>query len=352
MPALWPVRPRPLPDELLSSWVVRLAAANGIKVGTFLYVVCGRRRAFSQDMDRYVPPDYAQALSDGTGVPRGVVHAMALAAFAGTIFPRFTRRGCTPWLLPVGVYHAERQRYGLQFCPECLDADPTPYLRRRWRLGCVTMCLTHQRLLLDRCPSCRTPLAPHRGTLGDRRRFLGADLRHCAPCGGLLTHAQRAAAPPRIQALQRLLDRSLDEDYPRTGGRGGRTPLLEMLSVLRQFCRLLAHGRWGAPLRRAAMALGAVLPSPQITAGRFVLEESSIEERVALLDGALLLWERWPKSFAALCRQHGAWRSNLLADFPAAPDWYIRQVESVLYLPGFFPGNAEYPPSTWRRHRS
>jgi len=42
--ALWPIRYKPLPDELLSSWLVRLAHGHGLKVQTFCNLIFGNRR--------------------------------------------------------------------------------------------------------------------------------------------------------------------------------------------------------------------------------------------------------------------------------------------------------------------
>ncbi len=121
----------------------------------------------------------------------------------------------------------------------------------------------------------------------------------------------------------------------------GRLPTVEVLAVLHHFTRLLAHGRWGAPLRHAARDLGAHLPVVTIGERRgFVLEHASLAVRAALLDSALLLWARWSTSFSVLCAEHRVWHSALLADFRRAPSWYRRRIRSELYLPGFVP-----PPS-------
>lgn len=346
---MWPIRPPPQPDELLSSWIVRLAAANGIKVSTFLHVIADRERAFSQDVDRFVPPDLAGALSDGTGLTAERVGRMGLSAFEGIVFPRFTRRGCTAWLLPIGVYHATRLRYGMQFCPECLATDMVPYYRRRWRLGCVSACLRHRRMLCDRCPHCEAPLAVHRGTLGTRREFVGDALTRCMHCHGSLAEAPAIVIPRRLRRFQGLLESALDDDHHDIPGPEGPLHLTDFLAVLRQFARLLAHGQWGAPLRRVARELGAHLPTPSVTVDRFVFEESSLDDRSHLLDGALLLWGRWPSSFARLCKKHGAWRSNLLSDFANPPGWYVGAVERDLYLPGFYPNGPLHHVTARRR---
>jgi len=345
--ARWPIRPPPLPHELFSSWLVRLASANSIKVGTFLHVIADRPRAFAQDIDRYVPPDLAAAVAAGTGVPVREIRDMALARYAGAIFPQFFRHGSTSWILPLGRYHATQRRAAVQFCPECLRNDATPYFRRYWRLACVVGCAQHGRLLRDMCGHCSAPIAFHRTTLGDRHRFESQPLTECTRCGGDLTTTISEPMLPRLTEFLGALHPSLLHGADVMDTCAGRLPTVEVLAVLHHFSRLLAHGRWGAPLRNAARELGARLPV--VTTGErrgFVLEYAPLAVRAALLDSALLLWTRWPTSFSVLCAEHRVWHSALLADFRRAPPWYRRRIRSELYLPGFVP-----PPSGFRSDR-
>jgi hypothetical protein len=103
--------------------------------------------------------------------------------------------------------------------------------------------------------------------------------------------------------------------------------------VVRQFARLLAHGRRGRPLRQVVEDWGIALPTITPESGRFVLEESNVQERHTLFDTALALWERWPASFVKACRDRGAWHSNLMADVPSAPFWYQRAIKRDLFRP-------------------
>lgn len=68
--ALWPIRYKPLPDELLSSWLVRLAHGHGLKVQTFCNLMFGnRRQVWNRDIDRLAPDWLVEALALHTGTP-------------------------------------------------------------------------------------------------------------------------------------------------------------------------------------------------------------------------------------------------------------------------------------------
>jgi hypothetical protein len=65
-PAHLPAAPRPFPDELLSSWLLRLAAANAISLEELLSGLQWRyphSQHFGHPLDYAVPPETLQALS-------------------------------------------------------------------------------------------------------------------------------------------------------------------------------------------------------------------------------------------------------------------------------------------------
>ncbi len=54
--SLLPVHLKPLPDELLSSWLVRIAHGHGMKLQTFCAVIFGREKSiWNRDIDKLAP---------------------------------------------------------------------------------------------------------------------------------------------------------------------------------------------------------------------------------------------------------------------------------------------------------
>lgn len=49
---LWPAHPRPLKDELLSSWIVRVIQANGIKLQTLSRMLFGENLSSMDERHR------------------------------------------------------------------------------------------------------------------------------------------------------------------------------------------------------------------------------------------------------------------------------------------------------------
>jgi hypothetical protein len=121
---LWPVRPKPLPDELLSSWLVRLAKKNGVKLQRFCDCAFGNdRQIWNRDIDRLAPGWLLRELSMRTNVSLEKIELLTLSSYKGKIFKRLLVCGQQRWILPLGMYHRKRLRFGLQFCPCCLAEE-------------------------------------------------------------------------------------------------------------------------------------------------------------------------------------------------------------------------------------
>jgi len=152
---LWPIRYRPLPDELLSSWLVRLAHGHGLKVQTLCNLIFGdQRQVWNRDIDRLAPMWLITELCRQTDTPFDVAWATTLRTYEGWLYPKYRSSGMLHWILMLNMYHRKRQGYGMQFCPHCLASDPVPYLRKSWRVAFNTVCAQHGNLLADRCPAC------------------------------------------------------------------------------------------------------------------------------------------------------------------------------------------------------
>ena len=180
---LWPAHPKPLPDELLSSWIVRVAAANGIKLQTLSWMLFGNGRSpWNRDIDRSAPGWLIKALSQYTGTNYWDVFHTTLTTYRTRLYPRRRTAGQLRWILPIRSYGMQRKAFGLQFCPECLAGDSQPYFRRLWRVALVTYCPEHHVELHDACPACGVPVIIFRGDFG--RELRDARPMHvCHSCG-------------------------------------------------------------------------------------------------------------------------------------------------------------------------
>ncbi|MER9048275.1 TniQ family protein [Mesorhizobium sp. M0923] len=179
----------PLPDELLSSWLHRLAIANGIAPRAFAGVLGLGDGMWSPRLDLLLPLEIAALLLDQSGVPHEAISPMATT-------------GCafTPLLLPLRENAHRNRSTWMQYCPRCLADDDAPYFRRRWRLATRISCFVHGCGLRDRCPACRHGIAT----------FDQVDLvpqHFCARC----VFDLRGATKVPIKTAARRLERAVDD---------------------------------------------------------------------------------------------------------------------------------------------
>ena len=146
---LLPHHVKPQTDELLSSWLARLSLAHGLESRTFCRILWPAKPIWTGDIDRRATPEMLSILAQKTATSRSQVLATTLSAYEGTLWEDGESYRSRHWLLMGAIQGQRRDRPGLQYCPQCLRADATPYFRRCWRLGFVTVCTDHHCYLLN-----------------------------------------------------------------------------------------------------------------------------------------------------------------------------------------------------------
>lgn len=183
----WPVSVDPLPDELLSSWIHRLALANGITPRSFADILGSRDGMWSPRLDLRLLHHAATLLANQTGVAHEAISAMAL-----------TDDAWRPLLLPLRENARRDRSTWMQYCPLCLANDDAPYFRKEWRLASHISCFVHGCGLRDRCPACRSGIASF--DLGEL-----VPQHFCARCGFDLRNALKASVKTSARRLERAI---------------------------------------------------------------------------------------------------------------------------------------------------
>jgi hypothetical protein len=342
---VWPAHVKPRRDELLSSWLVRLAAAHSQKLHTFCALVWTRRKQiWNRDIDKCADSGLLDVLAEKTSTPPKRVARTTLAAYEGYLYERHNPYGNTRWVMPVGVYHRTRRGYGLQFCPRCLAEDSDPYYRRAWRLAFVTFCERHRCPLFDRCPRCGAAVNFHRSELGDRRKWVSESVTLCHACRYDLreTPVARVESPAncRVLQFQGTLTGALRRGWIEVNGCG---PVYSHLyfTVLHQLMKVCATGKRAAGLREAVARELKIEAPPRLTVSCRDIERLDVSGRRELLDMARHLLDEWPDRFVRLCETYNVWSAALLRELEPAPFWYWRVVHDHLYRVSYTPSDEE-----------
>ena len=319
---LWPAHPKPLPDELLSSWLIRISQAHGLKLQTFCDRVFGKdRQLWNRDIDRLAPGWLLASLARHTGTPMKTVRRTTLDVYCGRLYRQRHPAGQLRWILPAGIYHRKRRRFGVQFCPQCLAQDSEPYFRTRWRVAVLTFCPEHRLCLHDRCPACAAPVAFHRRELGHPAVTDPGPLCLCHACGFDLRNADRLPFAPYEASIGITLEQVAVHA-------AGQSSALNVghTDVLHQLCKVMVSPRKSVNL--ASFIVEAICaPEEHVPRGRHAFELRPIIERRHIIQlSAWLLAE--PR-----VRLHAAWLakamrySDLVRDFAGIPKWYSDLVD-------------------------
>lgn len=280
----WIVRTPPLPDELMSSWLHRMALANRHTNHSFVATMFGRDvQIWTRDLDRSFRPELLPDLSQWACVSQARLEQLLLTSWLGTVAESITGSFRCTWLLPVGVYHRSRLAAGLQFCPQCL-AEDIPYARKAWRGAFVTECPTHRVGLLDRCPCCAAPFVYHR-SLPDRQ-----GRRHCRCGADFASMTSPVKSGSTVLRLQARLLRSANLGWTRMSGRWVGS--LVLFTGVRHLLYVLT-----SPKMTNLTAL-VVPPHLRPQADRFmVFENLPVAQRRSLLKAVSEWLMDWPDKF-------------------------------------------------------
>lgn len=328
---LWPYRPRPLQDELLSSYITRAAHGLGLKPISLLNAALGSRQSLlAQDLDNYANVQIVDRISGATGLDAAAVEGMTLAGYVDSVLTTYFPKGRKPWLMPVTVCANDRLRPGLQFCPDCFETDAQPYLRRAWRLAFITCCTIHSIALLDRCPGCEAHVQVHRSI----------SIRYCYNCNSDLAAAPKISVPDEAILQQLMFENAVINGWTTLGGRKIYSNLYFL--VVRQIASLLVNGPRSSQFRAAVgKSVESADRAFQKPTTRQPIEYLETSDRLRLMIMVASVMSDFPRRFVAICRTAGHSRSHIIKDMPYVPFAFDEVLREHLDLSPYYPSEVE-----------
>jgi hypothetical protein len=317
---LFPYHPKPRPDELLSSWIVRTALGHGQRPHGFCSAVWPSTNVWTRDVDSLVPPVLLAGMARRTATPLERAEQTTLASLEGELFEFHFPNGRTKWILRGGIYHRLRRNPWLQYCPHCLAEDEEPYYRRSWRLAFVATCSKHSVVLNDRCPMCESPLMPYRAK----------EIHLCHACQFDLRNAPAEPAYFPALAIQRQCEATLGFGWGKQGEFWFLRSIL-FFDLLHQVLRVISTGPRSGRLREfIASRWGGNATPPTFPAGSREFEALGSEDRHRTLGLAFHVLDGWPWKFVGACAEAGVWHSWAMRDCRKAPYAYEEPISRFL----------------------
>ena len=341
---LWPVHLKPYQNELLSSWLLRLAHGHGLKLHTFCAIVFGRdKNIWNRDIDKFAPDWLLEHLAAASGTSIKDALNTTLKSYDGILYENHQPNGNTKWINPLGIYHRTHKGFGLQYCPLCLSQDNEPYFRKQWRLAFYTECEKHHVLLHDQCPKCSNPVNFHRVEMGIRSRIKPRSILNCYKCG----YDLRDAAKERVYCAdwQTTIQYRTLQDFHEMGW-GFTNDLTiqyshQLFDVLRHLCVLmLSRNRASCLLPYISKKLGFAIEEINRTS-KTAFEKLDVRDRHHLFHCTIWLTLDWPERFLEVCFINGLSSAYLLKDFNSPPFWFYSIIDKNLNQSLYSPSQAE-----------
>ncbi len=232
-----PFRPDPYPDEMLCSWLARIAFHNG--TGTWRSLLEATDNGAHLGNPMLHMPSYSHGLESllnalGTSYMPAMMRMTTLPywlTFQATMkMDEPLKNACSPAQLvriqsgkhrTRGIHRVGTQRFSkatlhARLCPKCLDLDcqlyGEPYWHRSHQLPNVFSCSSHGCPLLSTCPSCKHTIVPSNSQL------LGLPKLRCH-CGYRLTQPppDHTSTPTAYVKLIKMSVDALNNGYPQWG---------------------------------------------------------------------------------------------------------------------------------------
>lgn len=319
----WPVSVPLEADELLSTWLVRVALSQGCDPLVLTGKIWPKWRVWTVDLDRGIAVERLRTLAHMSGIDSAALDAASLRKIAvatGTVVPNGV--AVLPWVLALGSRN--RQRHGgLQYCPKCFGTDKSPFYRVQWRLAWHTCCRTHGIALLDSCCRCAAPVEPHR--LSPCHYLLSV----CSSCGNDLRTCLPRHADIGAMAFQNAADDAVRNGYGRYDG--SILPTVEWFALSRYFLTLVrAAVRYqSSTLSDCLEMVGVDIHSmhPSVTGLGFEL--LPVGERAMFLSGMGKLLTVGPKSLLQAMQASSMTSSALRQGLQVLPA-HIRTIADAL----------------------
>lgn len=182
---IWASHPKPKDGEILSSWIIRIAADCGMTANEFCRTTLNIPKPNLRETDRFPEESLLKALSEGTGVPAGRIAQASMAVEEGYVFSR-TGSGETYWTITPLTSHSKITEYtqGMAYCPDCLSSDEVPYYRKSWQYAFNPICTIHHTPLKSSCPHCNRPFTFLQPAANKKIKSLPLKISSCWSCGG------------------------------------------------------------------------------------------------------------------------------------------------------------------------
>ncbi|KAF2082004.1 TniQ family protein [Flavobacterium sharifuzzamanii] len=309
---IWPGYIAPEKNEIFSSWFIRLCCEHKIKSHSFSKYYLNNIPIWNRDIDLYCPEFLVQKIKEHTILSDIQIRDLFLNSYQDLLFNKNKDRLFT--INQLGVIHRKRKLNGLRYCPGCLGEEKI-FFRKNWRLSTSLICTKCKLMLLDCCPTCRSPICFYRLETGNKSSLLEFPLNKCWNCKTNL-HLEHFKIPANNLLLeyQTYIDNTLNNGY------NDKTQYsfqyFYMLISLQKKIITKSHG-WSRIKNAAISEFGSIFYNIDFESKDLSLLTNS-------LLASYLILQKSPLSFSTFCADYNLRSSDFTKDLDNIPFWFIK----------------------------
>lgn len=315
---LWPVHHKPFHDEILSSWLSRIAEGHGLSLLQFIALCLPRPTGVGFDIDLATDTNFFSAISAGVGVRHDDIFHATFIPEDGLIYSERNALRLE-WIIQLRLRSRIGKHIGLPFCPSCLGTDSTPYYRKQWRYGFFSVCPNHG-VLETQCPGCGHPYA-YQGTFGGKVHRGNGTPGNCQGCGidFSIWKQVQSDVTSSVADLQDRISQGLSDCWIQIPGRG-TVHVYQYLRGLKVLASIFQqeHGNqtaaWIAKQAKIELPWNDIVPVSSI-------EQQLPKRRTAALFLADWLIQDWPWRFVEMASALNLTSASLLPPPAKRPYW-------------------------------
>ncbi len=308
----WLIKVPILPGEIFSSWLVRVAFAYGMDPLDLTYLLWGKWRVWTTDLDRSMDDCKLAVIKNANIVKCDSLYESFLYPVASQV-AAINNQAVWPWILAVGSRN--RKRYGgMQFCPKCLYEDDESYFRLKWRFAWRTCCAVHNLALIDKCPKCFAAIEYHRNEFDEPYLYL------CGNCKFDLRKSLQKDALRECLDIQRCCENAIMNGHSKFGDVLLSTP--QWFSVLKFFGLLLkccTNVKFKG-LRKLVSEVGIDVSQIHPHSTGLPVEITSVHERQSILTQSFKMMSISPTLFKRQIQKQSMRINSLLNVMNPLPD--------------------------------
>lgn len=322
----WPVHPKPIEDELFTSWIFRASQGNGTKYFSLCYLTSPDYKAIlSSPLDHVASEALAESYARRLKISADRAYQTTLSSYESILFEQKSRSAHKTGILNPGTQLNHKQRYSLQFCPTCFQEEPV-YYRKQWKVTFITVCTKHGVKLQDRCPVCQLPIVPYKNDTKHKKLPFQGSLTQCYACGFDLKESSPEQAGEAVLADTVLYESILKNGFYALPD-AAWVYSFSFFSVLKHLMRVVIENR------------------REECKEEYQIDVDCLSHHLRYVSLCELsgVFQRWPQSFITWSTKEKVQYSSITSmtkQINGIPYWFDSVARQVIYNPNIEPSEA------------